>query len=158
MYAKTQDPAPAAAFTPLAQEPSPPRLKPVSMIVQGVAIQGDVLGDGELHLDGLLKGDIRVGKLVVGPNARIEGTVRAQAVEIHGRVTGAIFARQVRLHGTARVVGDITYEQLGMETGAHFEGRSQRFPRPAPVAAVAGAPAPSRPAAGHVPAMAVYPE
>jgi cytoskeletal protein CcmA (bactofilin family) len=156
MHAKTLDPAPAAVFTPLAQEPSPPpRPKSVSMIAQGVAIQGDVLGDGELHLDGLLKGDIRVGKLVLGPNARVEGTVRAQAVEIHGRVTGAIFARQVRLHGTAQVVGDITYEQLGMETGAHFEGRSQKFPRPAPVAA---APAPSRPAAGHVPAMAVYPE
>lgn len=187
MFAKKKDSAsaPAPAFTTLAQnEPMnaiavappapaptpapPPRPKPASMIAQGVAIKGDVMGDGELHLDCVVQGDIRVGKLVLGPNARVEGQLYAQVIEIHGKVTGQVTAKQVRLYGTAMVDGDITHEQLAMETGAQFEGRSLKFQRPAPAASTAPAstapssaplsPAPLSPATGgHTPAMAVYP-
>jgi cytoskeletal protein CcmA (bactofilin family) len=183
MFAKKQIPIPAPVFTPLAQsEPTqaeqaraepvqaapvqvapapPPRPKPASMIAQGVAIKGDVVGDGELHLDCVIQGDVRVGKLVLGPNARVEGAIHAQVIEVHGRVTGQISAKQVRLYGTAVVEGDITSEQLAMETGALFEGRSMRFQRPAPAAAAPAptpaAAAPPAPAPAHAPAMAVYP-
>ncbi|KRA66316.1 cell shape determination protein CcmA [Caulobacter sp. Root655] len=165
MFAKKKDTVPAPAFTPLAQmapapasvaPAPPPRPKPASIIAQGVAIKGDVAGDGELHLDCVLQGEVRVGKLVLGPNARVEGAIHAQVIEIHGRVTGAVSAKQVRLYGTAVVDGDITHEQLAMETGAQFQGRSLRFQRPAP-AQQAPAAAPVPPAAGHAPAMAVYP-
>ena len=167
MFAKKTTPAPAPAFTPLAQiEPvqvapalvpaaPPPRPKPASMVAQGVAIKGDVMGDGEVHLDCVIQGDIRVGKLVLGPNARVEGALHAQVIEIHGRVTGTVSAKQVRLYGTAVVDGDITHEQLAMESGAQFQGRSLKFQRPAP--ASSPAPASVAPAAGHAPAMAVYP-
>ena len=165
MFAKKTDTASTSAAPPLTHlEPTQaassaapqPRPRPASMIAQGVAIKGDVTGDGELHLDCVLQGDIRVGKLVLGPNARVEGALFAQVVEIHGRVTGAISAKQVRLYGTAVVEGDITHEQLAMETGAQFQGRSLRFQRPAPAQQAPVAPVP--PAAGHAPAMAVYPE
>lgn len=176
MFAK-KDNTPAPAFTPLAMEPAqpiagqagqaplgqapvapPPRPRPASMIAQGVAIKGDVMGDGELHLDCVVQGDVRVGKLVLGPNARVEGALYAQVIEIHGRVTGQVSAKQVRLYGTAVVDGDITHEQLAMESGAQFQGRSLKFQRPAPNAAQnpAPAPAPASPG-GHTPAMAVYP-
>jgi cytoskeletal protein CcmA (bactofilin family) len=169
MFAKKKDTAPAPAFTPLAQsEPvqiaqppaqpaSPPRPRPASMVAQGVAIKGEVMGDGEVHLDCVVQGDVRVGKLVLGPNARVEGSLHAQVIEIHGKVTGSVSAKQVRLYGTAVVDGDITHEQLAMESGAQFQGRSLKFQRPAPAAAPTSpghAPAPS---GGHAPAMAVYP-
>ena len=169
MFAKKKDTASASAIAPLAHmEPTQaapvatpgapqPRPRPASMIAQGVAIKGDVTGDGELHLDCVLQGDIRVGKLVLGPNARVEGALFAQVVEVHGRVVGAISAKQVRLYGTAVVEGDITHEQLAMETGAEFQGRSLKFQRPAatPAAAPGSLPVVS---SGHVPAHAVYPE
>jgi cytoskeletal protein CcmA (bactofilin family) len=165
MFAKKKDNAPAPAFTPLAQQEPvqinpppaqqapPPRPKPASMVAQGVAIKGEVMGDGEVHLDCVVQGDVRVGKLVLGPNARVEGALHAQVIEIHGKVTGSVSAKQVRLYGTAVVDGDITHEQLAMESGAQFQGRSLKFQRPAP------APAPTSPghAPAHAPAMAVYP-
>jgi cytoskeletal protein CcmA (bactofilin family) len=132
----------------------PPRPKPASMVAQGVAIKGEVMGDGEVHLDCVVQGDVRVGKLVLGPNARIEGAIHAQVIEIHGKVTGSVSAKQVRLYGTAVVDGDITHEQLAMESGAQFQGRSLKFQRPAPASAQASAPAPVHASA---PAMAVYP-
>jgi hypothetical protein len=95
MFAKKKDTPAPIALAPLEapRAPAPaaapaPRPKPASMIAQGVAIKGDVMGDGELHLDCVVQGDIRVGKLVLGPNARVEGSLHAQVIEIHGRVTG----------------------------------------------------------------------
>lgn len=165
MFQKKKDAPAPLALEPLAAAPTPalqpqaapapaPRPKPASLIAQGLTIRGDVSGDGELHLDCVVIGDIKVGKLVLGPNGRVEGSIAAQAVEIHGKVVGALAARQVRLYGTAKVEGDIAHEQLAMESGADFQGRSVKFtrptpqPAPAPAAAPAAAPATYAPAAG----------
>ena len=134
---KKQTPAPVALApleprpaAPVAQpQPAPARPKPASLFAQGLTVRGDILGDVEVHLDCAVVGDVKVGKLVVGPNARIQGSVVAHAVEVHGQVLGSITAQAVRLYASARVEGDITHEQLAMETGAEFEGRSQKFRR-----------------------------
>jgi cytoskeletal protein CcmA (bactofilin family) len=59
-------------------------------------------------------------------------------------VVGAITAKQVRLYGTAYIDGDITHEQLAMETGAFFQGRSLKFQRPAAPPQPQPAPAPQQ--------------
>jgi cytoskeletal protein CcmA (bactofilin family) len=147
MFVKKKEAPAPLALTPLDQPraaapqfqqpqqqaaPPPARPKPASLFAQGLTIRGDVVGDVEVHLDCAVLGDVKVGKLIVGPNARIEGSIVAQAIEIHGLVIGAVTAQAVRLYGTARVDGDITHEQLAMETGAEFQGRSLKFRRPAP--------------------------
>ena len=116
------------------------RARVASLISADITIEGNVTGDGELQIDGVVRGEVRVGKLTIGDTGHVEGPVIADAVEVRGRVVGALTAKQVRLYGTAYVDGDITHEQLAMETGAFFQGRSLRFQRaaaPAPEAAPA---------------------
>ena len=143
--------------TPMAMPPveparrAPPKV--ASLLSADLTIEGGVTGEGELQIDGVVKGDVRVGRLTVGETGHIEGSVYAEAVEVRGRVVGAITSKQVRLHGTSYVDGDITHEQLAMETGAFFQGRSLKFQRPAPAAQPAPAPHPetlaiAKPAAG----------
>ena len=111
-----------------------------SLISADITIEGNVTGDGELQIDGVVRGEVRVGKLTIGDTGHVEGAVIADAVEVRGRVVGSLTAKQIRLYGTAYVDGDITHEQLAMETGAFFQGRSLRFQRaaaPAPEAAPA---------------------
>uniref|UniRef100_UPI00261F4DC5 bactofilin family protein n=1 Tax=uncultured Caulobacter sp. TaxID=158749 RepID=UPI00261F4DC5 len=134
-----------------APAPAPARPKPASMFAQGLTIRGDVVGDVEVHLDCVVMGDVKVGKLILGPNARVEGSVVAQAMEIHGLVIGSVTAQTVRLYGTARVDGDITHEQLAMEPGAEFQGRSLKFRRPAPPHERAAAAPASPPSASQTP-------
>jgi cytoskeletal protein CcmA (bactofilin family) len=147
---------PAQAAAP---SPAPARTKPASLFAQGLTIRGNILGDVEAHIDCVVMGDVKVGKLILGPNARIEGSIVAQAIEIHGLVIGPITAQAVRLYGTARVDGDITHEQLAMEPGAAFQGRSLKFrrsPQPAQASTVApqpqaAQPAPTPPSASQTP-------
>lgn len=111
-----------------------------SLISADITVEGNVTGDGELQIDGVVRGEVRVGKLTIGDTGHVEGAVIADAVEVRGRVVGSLTAKQIRLYGTAYVDGDITHEQLAMETGAFFQGRSLRFQRaaaPAPEAAPA---------------------
>ena len=123
--------------TPMAVAPvdqarrAPPKV--ASLLSADITIEGSVTGEGELQIDGVVRGDVRVGRLTVGETGHIEGGVYAEVVEVRGRVVGAITSKQVRLYGTSYVDGDITHEQLAMETGAFFQGRSLKFQRPAPV-------------------------
>jgi cytoskeletal protein CcmA (bactofilin family) len=115
-------------------EPAALRKSPrvASLIADDVTIEGNLRGDGELQVDGTIRGDITLDRLSIGESGQIEGTIHAEAVEVRGRVTGAIIAKQVRLYASAHVDGDITHEQLTMEAGAFFQGRSLKFQRAAP--------------------------
>jgi cytoskeletal protein CcmA (bactofilin family) len=119
---------PAAAQ---AQAPAPRLQAAASVIGNSLTLEGGVTGEGELQVDGVVRGDVRVGKVSVGENGHIEGSVVAEVVECRGHIIGSITAKQIRLFGTAHVDGDITHEQLAMETGAFFQGRSMKFQRPA---------------------------
>jgi cytoskeletal protein CcmA (bactofilin family) len=123
-----------------------------SLIANDITIEGNVIGEGELHVDGVIRGDVRVPRLSVGESGNIEGSVQADAVEARGRIIGSITAKQVKLLGTSHVDGDITHEQLTMETGAFFQGRSLKFQRqPTPAATLSPMDAPaSQPALASV--------
>lgn len=138
----TQRPAATSAPPPLESPAARKAPSIVSVIGKDITIEGGVTGEGELHVDGLVRGDVRVGRLSIGESGHIEGTVAAELVEVRGKVIGSVTAKQIRLFATANVDGDITHEQLAMETGACFQGRSLKFQRPAPAREPAPAQAP----------------
>ena len=108
-----------------------------STLTQGLVFEGNISGGGELIVDGQVKGDIKAGRLTVGESGVIEGSVKADTIEVRGKVVGAMTGKQVRLLGSAYVDGDISHEQLAIEVGAFFQGRCTQT-RPA-----AAAPAPA---------------
>lgn len=135
MFSKPQNKGAAA---PLDAAPAR-KVAVASLVAQGVVFRGDLATDGDLHLDGVVEGDLKAAYLTIGETGVVTGTIQAETIEIRGRVSGAISARQVRLWATARVDGDISHAELSIESGAHFEGRSLVF-------AVAEAPAAETPA------------
>nr|WP_314435350.1 polymer-forming cytoskeletal protein [uncultured Brevundimonas sp.] len=144
-------PEPTRPATPPAPGPDPRVSEPsrqaarssnLSTLSGGVKYEGNISGAGDLHIDGALKGDVRVARVIIGEGGAVEGSVHADVLEIRGRVSGAIVAKQVRLYATARVEGDITQEQLSVEQGAWFQGRCIQAKRDTPGAAMLEAPAP----------------
>jgi cytoskeletal protein CcmA (bactofilin family) len=152
-------PAPSAAHAPEPPRQAAPRGKAgASVIGADLVIEGDVSGAGEIQIDGTVKGDVRIEQVTVGDGGRVEGGIYAEAVEVRGKVAGSITAKQVRLYGACHVDGDITHEQLAMETGAFFQGRSLRLQRQAAVAQpVAHKPPEPAPAPREGPVVAAKP-
>jgi len=102
-------------------------VKVASLVSQSISIKGDVSGQSELHVDGQITGDVAVDRLLVGEGGRIEGAITADGVDVRGMVVGSIKARHVHLRASATMMGDITHEQLTIDAGAGFEGRSLKL-------------------------------
>lgn len=109
--------------------PSRPTREAASVLGNGMTFEGDISGVGQLVIEGTIKGDVRVSNVLINDKGSVEGTVHADVLEVRGRVTGAIVAKQVHLHATSRVEGDITQEQLTVDRGAWFSGRSTQARR-----------------------------
>lgn len=128
--------APAAAASPAARGgPSPVSQRGLSTLSSDLQFDGNISGAGDLQIDGAIKGDVRVGRLIVGETGAVEGGVSADYVEVRGRIVGNVSGKQVKLIATAYVDGDITAEQLSIDIGAYFQGRVLQGRREAPAAA-----------------------
>jgi cytoskeletal protein CcmA (bactofilin family) len=96
-----------------------------SIISPDLEIVGDLKSDGEIQIDGTVKGDIKGHMLTVGEQGKVDGSTVAETVRIFGTVNGRVQAKTVRLDKSARVTADITHETLTIEAGAYFEGQVQ---------------------------------
>ncbi len=134
------------AGAPRAGSPSPASQRGLSTLSADLQFDGNITGGGDLQIDGAIKGDVRVGRLIVGETGAVEGNVSGDYVEIRGRVVGAISGKQVKLIATAYVDGDITAEQMSIDIGAYFQGRVLQGRREAPAPTPAPRPAAPEPA------------
>jgi len=98
-----------------------------SIIGANCSLAGDIVSEGEVHVDGKVVGDVRCVTLVIGENGGVTGEINAETVRVLGAVTGQITARAVELAKTARILGDITHDSLAVEAGAYVEGRFNRL-------------------------------
>jgi cytoskeletal protein CcmA (bactofilin family) len=98
----------------------------VSILSGGVKIEGNFYSEGNVRIDGKIKGNVAVtGSLTLGEHCIIEGEVSAKAVTLSGRVEGKILAQErVKLDAKSVLKGDLVTKYLVVEEGAVFEGRS----------------------------------
>ncbi len=94
-----------------------------SLLGPDLVVEGRLSGAGEVHVDGRVIGEVRLGRLTLGESGFVEGSIEAEHVDIRGRVVGTIQAISVRIAASAHVEADITHQQLSMEAGAFFQGR-----------------------------------
>ena len=97
-----------------------------SLISADLCITGDIVSNGELHIEGKVEGVIRVKRLTVGEKAQINGTITGNNVVICGRVNGDVRASKLHLGNKATVVGDLEHNSLSMDAGATLEGKCHR--------------------------------
>jgi cytoskeletal protein CcmA (bactofilin family) len=99
-------------------------LRVMNQFGQGTTINGDVSTEGDVRIDGKVRGNVTSkAKTVVGATGIIEGDIYCQNAYIDGRVTGNIEVTELLiLSKTAHVVGDIKIKKLVVEEGAKFTG------------------------------------
>ncbi len=96
----------------------------INRIVEGTTMNGDVISESNIRIDGKFNGTINTkGRLVVGPSGVVEGTIQCQNSEIEGLVKGKIAVQQLlSLKASAKIEGDIYTDKLSIESGATFTG------------------------------------
>ena len=87
-------------------------------------VEGNIVSQGSLRIDGKLRGDITVkGNLVVGDQGSLEGSVNAKNIVVAGRITGNVVAlEKIEINKSGRLIGDIISKFVVIEEGSHFTG------------------------------------
>ncbi len=96
----------------------------VNIIGNGTEINGNIKTNGDLRIDGFIKGTIvATGKVVVGSTGKVEGEISCQNADISGDVKAHIKVTELlSLKASATVSGDIFTNKLAIEPGAVFTG------------------------------------
>jgi cytoskeletal protein CcmA (bactofilin family) len=95
------------------------------MIAAGTIISGDLESNGDIRIDGTLKGNLKgKAKIIIGADGIVEGNIDGLQADIMGRVTGNIKVQELLyLHGNTEVHGDIYSGKLQIEPTAVFNGK-----------------------------------
>ena len=103
-------------------EPEPQILH--NTITNGTEITGDIISQGDLRLDGFLKGNLNIkGRVVIGKTGKLLGTITCKNAEVNGNVEGKIYVSELlSLTETANVKGDIIINKLNIQPGCKFTG------------------------------------
>ena len=128
-----QDSAPVRRFTP---EDAPVTSSGVSRqpvgagetVISGeTTIEGKIIAQAELRIDGTFKGEIvSDSRVIVGTAGKVEGTVQAKTMVVSGRVVGNLKVHErLELQSTGELFGDLETQPgaLIIEKGARLEGR-----------------------------------
>ncbi len=96
-----------------------------TIVAEGSELVGELILQGKLHVDGVIRGSIRTeGNVTVGRSGVIEGDVSASHVVVSGKVTGNVLCESLEVVALGTVVGDVTSGEFIVEKGAHFEGEN----------------------------------
>ena len=122
---------------------SKPAARAASIICADMKINGSVISEGALQIDGIVDGDVSATDITIGASGQITGEVKAEVVKVKGRIKGSIRARKVELETGAHVKGDIVHSSLQIQSNAVFEGQVKHADDPlketGPVAASSSA-------------------
>jgi cytoskeletal protein CcmA (bactofilin family) len=90
----------------------------------GTLIEGNINSDGDIRLDGNMKGNLTTkSKVVIGPQGSIDGNIDCESADIFGKVNGDIHVKELLfMKNTSTVDGDIFTSKLVVENGAKFNG------------------------------------
>ncbi len=101
----------------------------MSFLGAEVTITGNIGGNGNLHIDGRVDGDVACAALILGSSGQVNGNIVADDARIAGTVTGTIASKVLTIEASARITGDLSYDSVSVETGAQVEGRVKRLTR-----------------------------
>jgi len=96
----------------------------INIISEGTSINGDISATGDIRIDGELIGNIVAkGRLVIGPNGKIEGEINCNNIEVSGYIKGKITVPEMlNMKSSAKVYGEIIAGKLSVEPGSLFTG------------------------------------
>jgi cytoskeletal protein CcmA (bactofilin family) len=97
-----------------------------SFIGRNSYFEGHINCDGELHIDGQVRGQVRAALCVIDMNGTVHGNIFADVVHVRGRVTGPIQGSAVYIYAGAHIEGDVFNDTISIEPGAFVDGAIRR--------------------------------
>lgn len=106
-----------------------------SIVSENTKLDGNILSDGIVHIDGQVEGDISCDELVIGVKGCVTGVVTAKNLQLYGVLQGKAFVDSLFIAKSARLIGDVIHNTIAIEPGAYIDGHCIRQGGPIPAEA-----------------------
>jgi cytoskeletal protein CcmA (bactofilin family) len=93
-----------------------------SFISRECSIDGHLNCEGEIHIDGVVRGSVNAQTCVIDVAGVVHGEVSGDIVHVQGRVLGPIHGRNVYIYQGAHVEGEVLHDTISIENGAYLYG------------------------------------
>lgn len=95
-----------------------------TILGQGIIVKGELIGDGNIRIDGQLNGRLEAsGDVYIGKKANVTGDCNVGSIIIGGKVTGNVVAtKRVEVLPDGELHGDILAPRICIADGVIFEG------------------------------------
>lgn len=96
----------------------------VGIVIPGIIVKGEILGKGDIKIEGVVEGKINLEGLVsVSSKGEVKGEIAAINVAVAGRVEGNVTAREkAEIQPSGQVQGDISAARIIVAEGAQING------------------------------------
>ena len=94
-----------------------------TLISASVRLEGSIEAEGTLIVEGSVSGTMKCASLEILENGRVEATVEGENVTVAGEFEGEmICSRKLSILRTGKVLGQISYGALSIESGGFLDG------------------------------------
>lgn len=94
-----------------------------SLINMKTEITGNINSEGEIVINGLVKGNISGNEIYIGKSGMVEGKIIGEKIIVEGRCEGNIEAKSILLKPSSKIFGDVYHDKISIETGAQINGK-----------------------------------
>ena len=94
----------------------------LSIIGEGIDFAGEINTEGNIHIDGTMRGVIRANEVVIGPNGEFDGEIIADILIINGAIKGKFTIKNLHIKKDGLLQGRAKYEILVVDTGGKIQG------------------------------------
>ena len=93
-----------------------------SIISENSEFKGNIKTDGEIQIDGTVRGNVTAKQIILGETGKIQGNATASFFRICGRLEGDGRAETIEITKTAIVKGHTYKKTISIEHGAKIVG------------------------------------
>ena len=94
----------------------------LSIINQGIDFVGEVNTEGDIHIDGNMKGTIKANEVVIGPNGNFDGEIISDILKVSGLIKGKFTIKNLFIKKNGLLQGKAKYEIIVVESGGKIQG------------------------------------
>jgi cytoskeletal protein CcmA (bactofilin family) len=107
---------------------SPMKPMETTLIASSVKLEGKIEAEGTLIVEGSVSGTVKCSSLEILENGRVEANIEGENVTVAGDFEGEIICSgKLSILRTGKVLGDVTYSALSIESGGLFDGNLSTF-------------------------------
>ena len=94
----------------------------LSIIGEGIDFSGELYTEGNIHIDGIMRGTIKANEVVISPNGEFDGEIIADILIVNGTIKGRFTIKNLHIRKEGLLQGRAKYETLVVDIGGKIQG------------------------------------